>query len=213
MNLGSSTSSAASAVILAMPTESFVAFHNLRVEDHRRAVNSAKTPVKRTKRESLISQKPPLGEADDALTPDHQMVEDADVDKLKGLFEPLRERFVRAAGFGVARGVVVHQDYRRGIMGQGALHDFARVDGGAVDGAAKQLLEGERAMAIVEEECAEDFVLKSRESRTQEVLGIARGAKYLADHTGRKKFSGGVEHLVCLSRPVPAQTVAHVEEI
>src|SRR5690606_22462431 len=86
---------------------------------------------------------------------DHEVVEQADVDQGQGLLQARGRGAVGGAGLGATAGVVVAHDHRRGIAGQGTAHDFARVHLGAVDGAAEQFLEGERAMAGIQEQHGE----------------------------------------------------------
>jgi hypothetical protein len=65
---------------------------------------------------------------------------------------------VAAAGFGIAAGMVVADDHRRCVVGQRAPRDFARIDLRAIHRAAEQFLEGQRAVAGVEEQRGEDLL-------------------------------------------------------
>ena len=66
---------------------------------------------------------------------------------------------IGAAGRGIARGVVVHQDQCRGAQFQGPLNHFAGIDGGVVNGAALLHLVRDQAVFAVQEHDAEGFRL------------------------------------------------------
>ncbi|MNR68366.1 hypothetical protein D3C85_1928790 [compost metagenome] len=52
----------------------------------------------------------------------------------------------------IARGVVVDDDHRRGVVLQGQLDHFTRVDAGSIQGAPEQLVEADHAVAGVEQQ-------------------------------------------------------------
>jgi len=86
------------------------------------------------------------------------MVEHPHIDQLQRLLKPLSEHPVGLAGLGVAGGVVVAQDQRGGVVGQGALDDLPGMDTGAVDRAAKQRLEGQHLVLGIEKQATEHLV-------------------------------------------------------
>ena len=69
---------------------------------------------------------------------------------------------VGLGGRGVARGVVVHQDQRRGVQLQRPLDHLARVDRDVVHGAPRLLLVGDQHVLAVEEQDAELLLLAVR---------------------------------------------------
>ena len=78
------------------------------------------------------------------------MIEQADVDQGERFLDALGDQFVGLTRFRDAGRVIVRDDDRGGIALQSQLDDLARMHAGAVDRAAKQLIEGDQAMAIVE---------------------------------------------------------------
>src|SRR5690606_30978910 len=111
---------------------------------------------------------------------DHEVVEQADVDQGQGLLQARGHGAVGGAGLGAAAGVVVADDHRRGVARQGAAHHFARMHLGAVDGAAEQLLEGERAMAGIQEQRGEDLAGMPAQALGEIAPGGARVGQRLA---------------------------------
>jgi len=85
---------------------------------------------------------------------DDDVVEDAHVEKRQRLLQPARDELVRLAGLEHAGGVVVRQDYRRGVVRERLAQDLARVHAGTVDGAAEQLLEGDQPVAVIQVQAA-----------------------------------------------------------
>src|SRR5699024_208092 len=79
-------------------------------------------------------------------------------DQRQGVDQPLGNRPIRGAGFGHAGRAVVGEDDRGGVVLQRRFDHFARIDAGAVDGAAEQLLEGDDAVAIDDEQEGEYVV-------------------------------------------------------
>jgi hypothetical protein len=72
------------------------------------------------------------------------VVEHPDVHQRQRVAQPLRDQSVRLAGFGDAGRVVVGEDHRRGIAGEGLPDTFARVDAGTINGAAEHVFEGDQ---------------------------------------------------------------------
>ena len=72
------------------------------------------------------------------------------------------------------------QDHGRGVAVQGLLDHFPRVDRRAVDGAAKQLLEGQHPVPVVQEQAAEHLVGPVPKPGQQELPAVGRRADGLA---------------------------------
>ena len=57
--------------------------------------------------------------------------------------------------------MVVAQDDRCGVVGEGSLRDFAWMDRGPIDRPEEQLLEGQESVAIIEEQHGEHLTFFS----------------------------------------------------
>ena len=125
------------------------------------------------------------------------MVEDAHVNQRQGVAEPGGNQFICLRGLRDSARVVVGEDHCRGIAGERLLHDLAGVDAGAVHGAAEERGELDDAVAVVEEEDREDFVLEGSQVEAQVLAGVAgaRERAAAANALGEDR-SGGVEDLV-----------------
>ena len=86
-----------------------------------------------------------------------------------------RDQLVRLAGLRDARRMVVGEDHRGRVVIRACAHDFARMDAGAVDGAAEHLLEGDQPVAVVEVQAAEHLVRPVAQLRDQERRGWPPG--------------------------------------
>lgn len=62
---------------------------------------------------------------------------------------------------GDAAGMIVGEDNRGGVVAKCFFEHFAGIDGGAVDGAAEEILAGDELVAFGEVDYAEDFVIES----------------------------------------------------
>jgi hypothetical protein len=103
------------------------------------------------------------------------VIEDSNVDEGEGLLEAAGYGFVGVGGFGdPAARVVVREDDRGGVVLEGLFDDLAGMYGGAVDGAAEELLAGYQAMAAVEVDERENFVRMMCQSGRQVVSGRSR---------------------------------------
>ena len=69
------------------------------------------------------------------------------------------------------------EDDGGGVVHEHAAHDLARVDARAVDGAAEEGLEGDDAVAVVEEEGGEDLGAEAAQSGFGVAAGVAGGAE------------------------------------
>jgi hypothetical protein len=81
-------------------------------------------------------------------------------------------------------GVVVAHDHGGGVVGDRAAHHLARMDLGAVDGAAEQFLERDGAMARVQEQHREHFV----RAPAQPLREIGPGGLWVGQHRSAFKL-------------------------
>src|ERR1700730_18092601 len=93
---------------------------------------------------------------------------------LRLLFQRLRQEFVRAAGLGYPRWMVMGQDHRCGIAGECNLHYLAGIHARLCERAAKNFDVFDQAILRVEEECDENLVLALGELRSQIVTHDVR---------------------------------------
>src|SRR5689334_648019 len=110
-----------------------------------------------------------VGEGEDAVGGDDEVVADADVDETEGVAEAACDALVGRAGLCDTRGVVVEEDDGGSVMGQGGLDDFAGINGGAVESAAEEILDGDEAVTDIEVEDAEDLVVEVGDMEGEEV--------------------------------------------
>ena len=111
-----------------------------------------------------------LRERDDVTCRDDEMVEQAYVDERQRLAQRAGKCGIGAARLGGAAGVVVRDDDGACVGVERQLDEFARVDGRLVDGAAKEFVGGEQAVAVVEQQGVKDFVLQPGEPQAQPIL-------------------------------------------
>src|SRR5207248_11629885 len=107
---------------------------------------------------AATSQQSVLREGKAQSVADDEVIEHVVVHQAEGLLEPPRDELVRLARFEHSGGMVVREDHRRRIVQQRLAQHLAGMHSGAVDGAAKQLLEGDEPVPVVEVQAAEDFV-------------------------------------------------------
>ena len=86
------------------------------------------------------------------------MVKDADVDQGQGIAQAAGDEFIGAAWLGDSRGVIVGEDQCCGIVRERLAHHLSRMHARAVDGAAKQFVEGDQTVPVIEVEAAEHLV-------------------------------------------------------
>ena len=94
----------------------------------------------------------PLGERDDAVPRHDEVVERADVDQRERLLERRGQKLVRARGLRDAARMVVREDDAGRVVRERRLDDFARVDAGLRERAAKELARGDQPILAVEEQ-------------------------------------------------------------
>src|ERR1700751_1841363 len=89
---------------------------------------------------ATASQQAVLAEREAHAIADDKVIEHADVDQRQRLFQPSRDELVRLARLEHARGVVVREDHRGGVVSERLAQHLPWMDAGAIDGAAEQLL-------------------------------------------------------------------------
>ena len=102
------------------------------------------------------------------------MVEDVDLQQLPGADEVAGDGEVGLGGGGVAAGVVVDEDERGGVGGDGGAEDLAGVDEGGVEDAGGDALGADEAAAGVEQDDVEFLDLLAAKLVAQ-MVGDGRG--------------------------------------
>ena len=82
--------------------------------------------------------------------------------------------------------MVVREDERGGVVLQRLAHDFARMNAGAVDGAAEHLFEVDEPVAVVEVQAAEHLVGPVAQLRGEE---LARGRGRIHRGAGAQRLA------------------------
>ena len=122
------------------------------------------------------------------------MVENPHVDERQRVAQAVGDELVGLRRLGHARGVVVGEDHGGRVAAQRFLDHLAGVDGGAVDGAAKERHEFDDAVAVVEEEDGEDFVFAWGELELQVLARVSRVAeRATATDAAREEVACGVQ--------------------
>ncbi len=103
-------------------------------------------------------EQPALGERHADAVADYDMVQHPNVHQGKRFDQPVGDHLVGLAGLSDAGGVIVREYDRRRIALQRQLDHLARVHARAVNGAAKQLIEADHAVPVVEAQAAEHLV-------------------------------------------------------
>jgi len=153
--------------------------------------------VRRGRRgEGSSLEEPPLREAGGIVAGDNDVIEDSNIDEGEGLLDALGDHFVCLGRFGDSARVVVGQDDGGGVMFESFLEDFAGVYGGAVDGAAEEVLASDQAMARVEVDQRKHLMRALRESGHQVVSGRSRRAqcRASADFAGNRLSCTGHDY-------------------
>ena len=105
-------------------------------------------------------QQTPLREARSIAPRNYHMIQEANVDETQGLLQALRDELIRLRGFCDSARVRVGENYGGGVLFERFFHDFAWVNGRAVDRALEHLLVADEPVALVEEDHGEDFSLE-----------------------------------------------------
>jgi hypothetical protein len=91
------------------------------------------------------------------------VIQNPHIDQCQGVTQAMSDLLARLRWFCNPGRMVVRQYHRRCVATQRFIDHLARVDGGAVDGTAKQRHEFDQAVAVVEEEDREHFVVVNGE--------------------------------------------------
>ena len=86
------------------------------------------------------------------------MIEHTHIDQRECVLEPFSDLFVGHAWFSYTRGMIVCKDHSSCIIVDNPMYDHTWIDTGAVNGAVKQFLEREYAVAIIQEQAGENFM-------------------------------------------------------
>lgn len=100
------------------------------------------------------------------------MVEQSQLDQLQRLLQASGDSAVGGARRRVSRRVVVADDDSGGVVAQRSTDDFAGMDFSPVNGAPEHRLHGDDAVAGVEEDHVEFFVVEVCQAHPQEVAGV-----------------------------------------
>ena len=90
-----------------------------------------------------VLQPPPFRKRRVAFMAHHDMIQDANIHQAQRFLKPLGYASIRIAGFGVSTGVVMNQDHSGGVVLNGVLDYFTRVNAGGINRASKQLIKGD----------------------------------------------------------------------
>jgi len=121
----------------------------------------------------------------------NEVVQHAYVNQLQGGFEPPRDAFICLAGLGDTRRVIVRQNDRRGVDGEGFFDDFSRIDTGAIYRPPKHLVETQHPVTVVQIQATEQLVAQVPHPRLQESTRVIRAADSLAGWQGLFKVTPG----------------------
>ena len=105
---------------------------------------------------------------------------------------------VGLAGLIDAGRVIVRQDHSGGVEMQRGLDDLTRIDGGAVNRAAKHFFEGNQPMLVIQVHDAEGLMLQPGKVKSQVFTGIGgrlNGALGFA-HAGLKDGDGFGDNVI-----------------
>ena len=127
---------------------------------------------------TVVLQEPPFGEGETGAITHDEVVEDPDVEQRQRIAQSPGDELVRLACLGDARRMVVREDHCGRIVRECLPHHFARVHARAVDRAAKEFVEGDQAMAVVEVQAAEHLVRPVAQLGDEELRRVARRVQH-----------------------------------
>ena len=133
-------------------------------------------PANALEREGIYSN-PALREGLADPVADDQVVHQPDIDQRQGLLQPAGNLLVGQAGLRHAGRVVMGDDDRSCVAGQGLFDDLPGVDVGRVQRAPEQLVERDDPAAVVEPQAAKDLVGEVAQAHLQEFprcLGVVQ---------------------------------------
>lgn len=123
------------------------------------------------------SEQPALSEGKGFRAPDHEMVQNANVDGAERGLEPLGQPLIGLGRFRHAGRMVVIENNGRSIQCQGALDDLAGIHARAIDGASEQILGGDHGVLVVQEQATEYLVLQVPDLKPEVILDFRRVAQ------------------------------------
>jgi len=88
------------------------------------------------------------------------VINDTYVNEIEGRFQAMSDQLVGVRRFSAIGGMIVAQDDCSRIMAQSGFDHFPRMDTRPIDGAAKHLLAGDQAMALIDKQKTKDLILK-----------------------------------------------------
>jgi len=108
------------------------------------------------------------------------MVKQPNIHLGQGILQAQGKNLICPAGLGDPRRVVVDHNDRTGIQGQSSPEDLARIDRGAIQGPAEELLESQHTVTIVQKQAAKILFCPVSQVGLQEVPGIRGRTEYRA---------------------------------
>ncbi|KKA10036.1 hypothetical protein VP02_01480 [Pseudomonas ogarae] len=100
-----------------------------------------------------------LGKGERTTFADDEVIQYAHFDQVQRRFQPCGQGAIRQTGFRATGGVVVNDNGSSCVMCEGALDDLAGINAGAIDTPVKEDLECQNAMAGIEKNYTENFML------------------------------------------------------
>ena len=88
-----------------------------------------------------------------------EVIKHPDIDQCECLLEAARDELIRCARLRKARPMVVIEHYGCRVVFEGCLDDLSRMDRGAADCAAEQILDRDQSMPAVEMQHTKDLML------------------------------------------------------
>lgn len=86
-----------------------------------------------------------------ALAADNDMIQRLGANHVERVLERCGQGAISLAGFGIPRGMVMHQYYGGGVVFKGDLDHFPWIHAGSIQGASKQLPETNHPVFAVEQ--------------------------------------------------------------
>jgi hypothetical protein len=126
----------------------------------------------------MTSDQSPFGEADDLVTGDNEVVDDAHVHQAQRGLQRLSQELIRTAGFGLAAGVVVGHRQCCRVARQRTFHQFPGVHRGLGQRAAEQLLGLDQTVVRVQVQHEEDLVFQACAVQPKPVAQDLRGSHH-----------------------------------
>lgn len=125
-------------------------------------------------------QQATLGKGQAAIVAHDAMIEHADIDQCQRLTQPARDELIGLTGFGHPRRMIVREYYRSRVATQGLLDHLTRMHARAIYRAAKQFIEGDQSMTIVEVQTAKQLIRLIAQAGDEKAMGGSRGVEQRA---------------------------------